>query len=76
MGKNSKKRHKRTYYERKGRCNRHHIRAKSLGGSRCIQNLILLDENRHAAFHLLFGLKTFKQAAEVLLRADRMKKNQ
>ena len=72
MGKNSKKKAKRTFLERKGRTNRHHNLAKARGGNRCVSNLILLDENRHAAFHLLFGTRTFKEAADVLMRADRM----
>jgi hypothetical protein len=68
-----KKYSKRTFYSRKGRKNRHHIKAKSLGGTYSPKNLILLDENRHAAFHLLFNNMDFKDAAALLLRADRMK---
>lgn len=74
MGKNSKKKSNRTFLEKKGRVNKHHNLSKSRGGSRCLSNLISLDENRHAAFHLLFGTRTFKEAADVLLRADRMLK--
>jgi len=36
--------------------------------------MFLFDETRHAAFHLLFGNRNFKEASAVLLRADRMKK--
>jgi len=73
MGKKYK-RQKRTFYHRSGRQNKHHIKAKSRGGTYASFNLILLDENRHAAFHLLFGNRDFQEAAQVLLRADRMKK--
>ena len=70
----SKKR-KRTYYYRAGRKNRHHIKARTRGGSYESFNLILLDENRHAAFHLLFGNRTFREAAGVLLRTAEIKEN-
>jgi hypothetical protein len=70
------KSHKRTFYHRAGRKNKHHIKAKSRGGTFAPFNLILLDENRHAAFHLLFGNRDFGEAAQVLLRADRIKKGE
>jgi len=65
---------KRTYLKRKGRRNRHHIKAKARGGVKKPENMFLFDENRHSAFHLLFGNRNFKEASAVLLRADRMKK--
>jgi len=65
---------KRTYLKRKGRKNRHHIQPKSRGGIKKPENMFLFDENRHSAFHLLFGNRNFKEASAVLLRADRMKK--
>jgi hypothetical protein len=64
---------KRSFLKRKGRKNRHHILAKERGGRRTDDNLILLDENRHAAFHLLFKNRTFREAAYVLLRAAEIK---
>ena len=63
---------KRTYLKRSGRKNRHHNLAKDRGGRRDVWNMISLDEYRHSAFHLLFGNRTFKEAAMILLRADRM----
>ena len=70
------KNHKRTFYHRAGRKNKHHIKAKSHGGSYQPCNLIILDENRHAAFHLLFGNRDFEEAAYVLLRAHKMKRGE
>ena len=64
---------KRTYLERSGWFNRHHIKARSRGGNDYIGNLLLLDDMRHAAFHLLFGNMTFTEAAALLLRADKIK---
>ena len=69
----AKRNGKGTFYHRSGRRNKHHIKAKSRGGSYQPFNLILLDENRHAAFHLLFGNRDFQEAAAVLLRAHHMK---
>ena len=63
----------RTFLTRKGRTNRHHILAKSRKGKRTKKNLILLDENRHAAFHLLFGTKTFLEVAQLLVRTHNTK---
>jgi len=63
---------KRTYLKRSGKKNRHHNLAKERGGRRTPTNMILLDEYRHSAFHLLFGNRTFKEAARVLLRANQM----
>jgi len=62
-----------TFLQRRGRHNRHHNVPKSKGGTDDENNLFKLDENRHAAMHLLFGNKTFFQAAMLLLRADRIK---
>ena len=66
------KKQKRTYLKRAGRKNRHHNLAKQRGGRKEPTNMILLDEYRHSAYHLLFGNRTFKEAARVLLRASRM----
>jgi len=67
---------KRTYLKRKGRKNRHHIQPRARGGVKKPENMFLFDENRHSAFHLLFGNRNFKEASAVLLRADRMKKRE
>jgi hypothetical protein len=66
----------RNYLKRSGRRNRHHIRARSKGGKYTPNNMILLDENKHRAFHLLFGLKTFREAAALLIRTAEMKERQ
>ena len=65
------------FTKRAGYRTKHHIRAKSRKRRKLSKgdprNLIMLDANRHAAFHLLFGLMDFQQAANVLLRAYQMK---
>ena len=66
----------RTFYKRSGKRNKHHILAKSRRGKRVEGNLINLDTNRHAAFHLLFGTRTFREAARVLIRAAEMKEKE
>ena len=63
----------RTFLTRAGRKNRHHIRPKKLGGTKSPNNMILLDENRHAAWHLIFQHRNFLEAARVLLRTHNFK---
>ena len=63
----------RTFLERKGRKNKHHVLAKKRHGKKTPKNLILLDENRHASFHLLFQNRDFLEAAQVLIRTHNMK---
>ncbi len=65
MGKKGKRKSPRTYYNRAGRKNKHHIKPKVFGGTREPSNLILLDENRHAAYHLIFHNMSFIEAARL-----------
>lgn len=69
------KRISRKFLRRSGKTNQHHLLAKARGGTKTGFNLFLLDDNRHAAFHLLFGTRTLREAALVLLRADRKRRN-
>lgn len=62
------------YTRRAGRTNKHHILPKARGGISIESNLVLMDEERHNAYHLLFGLLTFDEAARVLIRISRMKR--
>jgi len=63
-------------YERKrnrrNRLTRHHNIAKSIGGRFDNWNIYLLSEEHHRAYHKLFGLRTFAEAAEVLMRMEKM----
>jgi hypothetical protein len=57
--------------------NRHHfLKAKSLGGDKSVNNLLLMHIERHEAWHKLFGLMSAEEALELLARAIRMKKHQ
>jgi len=67
---------RKTFLAKAGKKNRHHIKAKCRGGDRSAKNMILLDENKHAAFHLIFGTRTFREAAALLLRAAELKEAQ
>lgn len=51
---------------------KHHNQAKSRGGSMAFRNIFILTEEHHRAFHLLFGNRTFKEAADVLLRLNEL----
>jgi len=64
---------KRAFKVRAGWQNRHHLLPKARSGGWNTENILYMDERRHTAFHLLFGLKTFTEAAELLLRAHRAK---
>jgi len=65
---------KREFLERAGYCNQHHNLSRCRGGNKSSQNLILFDERRHAAFHLLCGNRTLREAAELFIRLDNMRK--
>ena len=54
--------------KRKPHLTKHHDKAKSLGGTYDTWNIFKLSEEHHQAYHKLFGLRTFDQAATVLLR--------
>jgi len=61
---------------RSGKKNKHHNKASSVGGQSIESNLISMDISRHNAFHLIFKNLSFVEAAELLLRTDKMKKKQ
>ena len=57
--------------------NRHHfLKAKSRGGDKSMNNMLLMQIERHEAWHKLFGLMSAEEAVELLARAIRMKKHQ
>jgi hypothetical protein len=64
---------KRKHY--KGR-NYHHLRPKSKGGSSTTSNLLLIDIERHRAWHEIFGLKTLPEVINLLIRIERLKGGQ
>lgn len=64
---------KRNFKERAGWKNRHHIQNKCRGGSWHVNNILMMDERRHVAFHLLFGNMNFLQVIDLLRRAYEMK---
>jgi hypothetical protein len=64
---------KRNFQERAGWQNRHHMLAKSRHGSWSEKNILMMDERRHSAYHLIFSLMTFLEAAELLVRCHCMK---
>ena len=67
---------KRNFQERAGWKNRHHIKNKCRRGDSSPQNILMMDERRHAAFHLLFRNMDFLQVANLLLRCYCMKNKQ
>ena len=53
------------------RFTKHHVLPKARKGNGDPWNLSELTHEHHTAFHKLFGLRTYKEAAIVLLRMDR-----
>lgn len=66
----------RRFTKKSGRKNRHHIKAKSLGGSMDVWNLLILDEERHRALHFLFGNMNLLEIIELLQRLLHAKESQ
>lgn len=56
--------------------NLHHILPKSRGGLATRNNLLLIDIEKHEAWHKLFGLHTIQEVVEILERIDRAKRHQ
>ena len=64
----------RLYLKRAGWKNRHHMLNRCNGGGRSDSNMLLMDERRHSAFHLLFQNLDFLQVARLLVRTHNIKK--
>ena len=62
-------------WQRSHRKNKHHIKNKCRGGQDDPQNIILLDTERHKAYHFLFGNLDFLEAASLLKRAQSLKQH-
>ncbi len=54
------------------RLTKHHNIAKSRGGRSEWWNLYIMSEEHHQAYHKLFRNMTLREAAEALLRMERM----
>ena len=68
MGKYAKKK------RRARKLTRHHIINRFRGGTSSPENIILLKNERHEIWHILFHNLDFLEAANLLIRADRMLK--
>ena len=63
-------------WKRSGKMVRHHIKNRCRGGKSTPSNLLKLDSERERAWHFIFKNLSFVEAAELLLRTDKMKKKQ
>lgn len=63
-------RHRKTCPKRK---TKHHLRPRSRGGSSARYNILILDAERHALLHKIFGNRTLTEIIEVLIRIARAK---
>ena len=53
--------------------NRHHMVPRSRGGRNTASNLLLLDVEKHAMLHKIFGNRTWEEIIQVMIRVSRMK---
>lgn len=60
-------------WSKKRETNRHHLRPRSRGGNNSPSNILRFDENRHEAWHLIFGNKTLDEVIELLQRLRYLK---
>lgn len=56
--------------------NKHHLIPKSRGGKKSKENLLLIDMERHEAWHRLWGNRTLDEVIELLLRVKSAKQHQ
>ena len=68
-----KKKHKGKRYSNR---NYHHLHPKSLGGNNSINNLLLIDIDKHHHWHRIFGLLTLEEVIRLLQRLQKCKQVQ
>ena len=56
--------------------NRHHLVPLSRNGSNHLQNLLLIDMEKHEAWHKLWGTKTIEEVLRLLARVAQAKRHQ
>ncbi len=56
--------------------NKHHLIPRSRGGNNSDRNLLLIDIEKHEAWHRIFGLRSLREIISLLQRLDRMKRHQ
>lgn len=61
---------------KKKRRNKHHLIPKCRGGEKILSNLLLIDIERHNAWHALWGTRTLDEVIELLLRVKHAKESQ
>lgn len=52
---------------------KHHLTPKSRGGKSTPRNLLILEIEKHACWHKLFGIRTLSEVIELLERIRRIK---
>jgi hypothetical protein len=56
--------------------NLHHLLPRARGGKDNDKNLLLIDIEKHEAWHRIFGLRSLGEVIALLQRLDRMKRHQ
>ncbi len=60
-------------WKRSKKFNKHHMKNRCRGGQTIESNLLLMDTERHDAFHFLFGNLDFNEIIELLKRVKAKK---
>jgi len=61
---------------KKKRRNKHHLKNRVKGGKSTLQNLLLMDEERHQNWHKLFGNLDLRSVIRLLIRVAEAKEAQ
>ena len=61
---------------KKKRRNKHHLKNRVKGGKSTLQNLLLMDEERHQNWHKLFGNLDLRCVIKLLIRVAEAKEGQ
>jgi len=64
-----------TVNKKKEKQQRHHLKPKSRGGGNSARNIILLWNDKHDAWHTLFGTLTLREIIELLVKLHNWKSN-
>ena len=56
--------------------NKHHLIPKSRGGEKTQSNILLIDVERHNAWHRLWGNRTLDEVIALLIRVKHAKEHQ
>jgi len=63
-------------HRKERKINKHHLKPKEKGGQKIQSNLLLIDMERHCAWHKLWGNRTLEEIIALLQRLKAIKDSQ